>query len=131
MVDWELNDWKRYKKMGRAFNRWGGSDCYRMLRSVKEGWGSSWAIRLGFSQFLQDKLSLFPVTSKVKNEGYSAEGTNCNKWNRFKSEFDSNNKKNFRFPEKIELNKTLYRSAMSYNTLYSRIYSRMMYILNR
>lgn len=37
-----------------------------MLRSVKEGWGNSWAIRFCFSQFLQNKFSLFPIISKVK-----------------------------------------------------------------
>ncbi|MCF2583504.1 glycosyltransferase, partial [Bacteroides caecigallinarum] len=65
-IDWELKDWNRYSTMGKAFNKWGGSDCFGMLRSVKEGWGNSWAIRFCFSQFLQDKLSLFPIISKVK-----------------------------------------------------------------
>lgn len=65
-VDWELRDWKRYSKMARAFNKWGGSDCFKLLRSVKDGQGNSWAIRFCFSQFLQDKLSLFPTVSKVK-----------------------------------------------------------------
>lgn len=128
-VDWELRDWDNYSKLRKAFNEWGGSDCFRMLRSVKEGWGNSWAIRFCFSQFLQDKLSLFPIISKVKNDGFDGKGTNCKKWSRFKSEFDTNGNKNINFPYKIKLNMSLYKSAMAYNTIFIRLYSRLMYFI--
>ena len=100
-----------------------------MLRSVKEGWGNSWAIRFCFSQFLQDKLSLFPIISKVKNDGFDGKGTNCKKWSRFKTEFDTNGNKNINFPYKIKLNMSLYKSAMAYNTIFIRLYSRLMYFI--
>lgn len=130
-VDWELKDWSRYKKMGRAFNRWGGSDCFRMLRSVKECGATSWAIRFGFFQFLQDKLSLFPIESKVRNDGFDGAGTNCKKWSRFKYVFDDTGSKAFSMPSDISLNKKLYRSAMSYHTIMIRIWSRIMYVVHR
>lgn len=130
-VDWELKDWSRYKKMGRAFNRWGGSDCFRMLRSVKECGATSWAIRFGFFQFLQDKLSLFPIVSKVRNDGFDGAGTNCKKWSRFKYVFDDTGSKAFSMPSDISLNKKLYRSAMSYHTIMIRIWSRIMYVVHR
>lgn len=128
-VDWELKDWAKYSQMGKAFNKWGGSDCFRMLRSVKEGWGNSWAIRFGFSQFIQNKLSLFPTKSKVKNDGFDGTGTNCKKWSRFKYDFDYIGSKDVLFPSEINLNHELYKSAMSYNTILIRLYSRLMYIL--
>lgn len=128
-VDWDLKDWEKYSKMGKAFNKWGGSDCFRMLRSVKEGWGNSWAIRFGFSQFLQNKLSLFPIKSKVKNDGFDGTGTNCKKWSRFKYEFDYIGSKDILFPSEINLNHELFKAAMSYNTILIRLYSRFMYIL--
>lgn len=130
-VDWELKDWSRYKKMGRAFNRWGGSDCFRMLRSVKECGATSWAIRFGFFQFLQDKLSLFPIVSKVRNDGFDGAGTNCKKWSRFKYVFDETDRKIFLMPSDISLNKKLYRSAMFYHTIMIRIWSRIMYVVHR
>lgn len=129
-VDWELRDWNRYSRMARAFNKWGGSDCFRMLRSVKEGWGNSWAIRFGFAEFLQDKLSLFPIVSKVRNDGFDGTGTNCKKWSRFKYIFDKSNNKTFNLPPDIYLNKILYKSAMSYHTIWIRIYSRIMYLIH-
>lgn len=129
-VDWELKDWDKYAKMGHAFNQWGGSDCFQMLRSVKEGWGDSWAIRFGFSQFLQDKLSLFPIISKVKNDGFDGEGTNCKKWSRFKYIFDENGNKVSKLPSEISLNNKLHRSAMSYHTIIIRLWSRLMYLIH-
>lgn len=128
-VDWELKDWDKYSKMGKKFNKWGGSDCFKMLCSVKDGYCNSWAIRFCFSQFLQDKLSLFPIISKVKNNGFDGAGTNCKKWSRFKYELDETNNKNFQYPDNISLNSKLYKSAMSYHTIPIRIYSRIMYLI--
>lgn len=130
-VDWDLKNWGKYAKMGRAFNRWGGSDCFRMLKSVRFGSGNSWAIRFCFAQFLQDKISLFPIVSKVKNDGFDGDGTNCKKWSRFKYEFDEIGCKNFYYPLKIKLNKNIYKSAMSYHKLLIRIWSRFMYMIHK
>lgn len=130
-IDWELKDWDKYKKMGKAFNKWGGSDCFRMLCSVKEGWGNSWAIRFCFAQFLQDKASLFPTISKVRNDGFDGEGTNCKKWSRFKYEFDKTENKTFAFPISQNINLNLYRSAMSYHSIAIRIWSKIMYQIYR
>lgn len=128
-VDWKLEDWDKYYKMKNDFNKWGGSDCFNMLNDWKNGRNQSWAIRFCFAQFLQNKLSLFPIESKVCNNGFNGDGTNCKKWSRFKCEFDKSNNKTFRFPCEIHLNKKLYKSAMSYNTILIRIYSRIMYLI--
>lgn len=128
-VDWELTDWEKYLSMKYAFNKWGGSDCFGMLQGWKEGRNKSWAIRFCFAQFLQDKLSLFPVVSKINNNGFDGEGTNCKKYSRFKFEFDTSGNKEFRNPNQIELNRIMYRSAMSYHSIILRIWSRLMYVI--
>ena len=128
-VDWELKDWDKYSKMKKEFNRWGGSDCFQMLRYVKESNKNLWAIRFCFSQFLQNKLSLFPTTSKVRNDGFDGSGTNCKRWSRFKYEFDNTQKTGFKLPDSVTLNKSLFHSAMSYNSIGIRIWSRIMYLI--
>ncbi len=130
-VDWELKDWNKYSKMKRAFNKWGGSDCWKMLNDWKHGKNKSWAIRFCFAQFLQDKVSLFPTISKVKNDGFNGEGTNCKKWSRFKYEFDETENKTFAFPIAPDINLDLYRSAMSYHSIAIRIWSKIMYQIYR
>ena len=130
-VDWELKEWDRYSKMAKAFNKWGGSDCFKMLDDWKHRRNRSWAIRFCFAQFLQNKVSLFPIVSKVQNEGFDGLGTNCKKWSRFKYEFDHRGEKSFNFPTKIEINKHLYKNAMSYHSIGIRIWSKIMYLIYR
>lgn len=130
-VDWELKEWDHYSKMAKAFNKWGGSDCFKMLDDWKHRRNRSWAIRFCFAQFLQNKVSLFPIVSKVQNEGFDGLGTNCKKWSRFRYEFDHRGEKSFNFPTKIEINKHLYKNAMSYHSIGIRIWSKIMYLIYR
>ena len=126
-VDWELQDWSEVERRGELFNHWGGSDCYGMLRAWKEGRNQSWAIRFCYSQFVQNKHSLFPILSKIDNKGFDGDGTNCKKWSRFKFVFDNTNKRSFIFPNEITTVKSIVNSALSYHSIWIRIYSRIMY----
>ena len=128
-VDWELEDWNIVQQQRRKFNRWGGSDCFKMLNDWKNGKNKSWAIRFCYSQFIQNKVSLFPIYSKVQNNGFDGSGTNCKKWSRFRCDFDDMGSKNFKFPTNTEMNKTLLKSALSYHSLILRVFSRIMYLL--
>ena len=128
-VDWELKDWSACERHAGAFNRWGGSDSFGMLRDWHQGRNQSWAIRFCYSQFVQDKVSIFPLISKVANEGFDGQGTNCKGWSRFKYEFDSSENKSFIWPEDITINKSLTRSALSYHSIWRRIYSRVVNII--
>lgn len=130
-VDWELKDWDKYSKMEKAFNKWGGSDCFKMLKDWKIGKNKSWAIRFCFAQFLQDKVSLFPIISKVMNHGFDGEGTNCKKWSRFKCDFDQIGINSFSYPLSFDINKRIFKSAMSYHRIIIRIWSKIMYQIYR
>lgn len=128
-VDWVLNDWEKCEKFEAAFNQWGGSDCFSMLRGWKYGRNKSWAIRFCFSQFRQNKISLFPIISKVDNNGFDGDGTNCKKYSRFKIIFDTTERKTFSFPDNMVVNEALKRSALSYHSVWRRIFSKIMYII--
>lgn len=127
--DWELMDWVAVERNAKAFNRWGGSDCFGMLRGWKEGRNQSWAIRFCYNQFVQGKQSLFPIVSKIDNEGFDGSGTNCKQYNRFKYELDCSEKKSFILPKDVSVVDTIRRSALSYHTMPIRIYSRLMNML--
>lgn len=126
--DWELKDWESVKRNARSFNNWGGSDCYGMLKGWKEGRNQSWAIRFCYNQFVQNTVSLFPLISKIDNEGFDGSGTNCKNWSRYKFDFDRSDDKDFRMPDKVIKNKKLYRECLKYYSISIRIYSRLMYI---
>ncbi len=129
-VDWELKEWEQHQKNSKNFNKWGGSDCWGMLNGWREGKNSSWAIRFCYAQFLQDGLSLFPIISKLGNDGFDGRGTHGKNWTRAKFDFDSSDNKRFILPREISLNKKLYKQAMSYNSLLIRAWSRLMYMIH-
>lgn len=124
-VDWELDDWSAVALNHRTFNKWGGSDCYGMLKGWKTGINRSWAIRFVYSQFVQNKVALFPTECKIDNYGFDGTGTDCGKYCRAKWHFiDSSNKK-FLFPDRYEINSSILKQVMSSRTIIKRIKSRV------
>lgn len=72
-IDWEAKDFKKLKqdkKKQKQFNI-GGNDMYKMLELQMLGKIDSWAIRWCFSQFLQDRYTVFPKKSKIVNDGFT------------------------------------------------------------
>ena len=131
---WQSVDWNptpaSLQQNALAFNRWGGSDCSKMLRDWMEGRNRSWAIRFCYSQFLQGKTALFPVRSLVDpSAGFEGDGTNCRRYNRFKFDFDPDGGAAFRFPETVEEIPSVRRSALKYHSLVRRLWSRLMYVI--
>lgn len=78
-VDWNVSDYATFKT-SRArqneFNR-GGVDLSRMLAAQMKGTINSWAIRFCYSQYVQNKLTVFPLRSYVENIGCDGSGTHC------------------------------------------------------
>ena len=126
-VDFELNDWESVKANKRKFNRWGGSDCFKLLDGWHTGKNKSWAIRFNYSQYLQGKTSVFPVVSKVSNEGFEEDGTNCKKvrYNRFAMVGDKSGKKDFNFNPDTTEDSRFVRQRMKPVRLWIRIYSKI------
>lgn len=126
-VDFELNDWESVKANKRKFNRWGGSDCFKLLDGWHTGKNKSWAIRFNYSQFLQGATSVFPVISKVSNEGFDEDGTNCKnvRYNRFTMAGDKSGKKGFLFNPDTKEDKRFVRQRMKPVRLWIRIYAKI------
>ena len=128
---WKSVDWNptpaSLQKNALAFNRWGGSDCAKMLRRWMEGKNSSWAIRFCYSQYLQGKVSLFPTESLVDpSAGFDGEGTHCRSFNRFRYRMAPAEKRSFRLPDRVEVVPTVRRSALHYHGLPLRAWTRLM-----
>lgn len=128
---WQSVDWNptpaSLQKNAPAFNRWGGSDCAKMLRDWMEGRNSSWAIRFCYSQFLQGKVSLFPTESLVDpSGGFAGDGTHCKSYNRFRFQMASPERRSFRMPGEVEVIPSFRRDALHYHSLPLRAWTRFM-----
>lgn len=133
---WASIDWQptreSLRKNACRFNRWGGSDCSKMLRDWMDGKNKSWAIRFCYSQFLQDKVSVFPLKSLVDpSGGFSGEGTNCKKYSRFRTDLQNDSQDSFRWPKSLEVLPSFRKSALHYHSLLLRLWSRLMYVWYR
>lgn len=123
-VDWNPTpaDWQKHR---HGFAAWGGSDCPDLLRGWMEGKKSSWAIRFCFSEFLQGKVSLFPVRSLVDpSAGFDGSGTHCPRYSRFRFELDGRPGP-FRLPETVDVDPLIRRSALRYHSVPLRAWTRL------
>jgi hypothetical protein len=72
LVDWKVKSFQKIrsnKELIKKFNL-GGNDMYKMLELQMLGKIDSWAIRWCYSQFEHHMYTVYPVKSKIKNEGF-------------------------------------------------------------
>jgi len=118
VIDWKIKDFSQFNnnsKSQKLFNK-GGQDLTRMLRKQKSGKLDSWAIRWCYNQFLQQKLTLCPMSSKVVNIGFNKNGTHTVKQKEYKDVLDVKDKTNFNFPVNIEIQPDILKQSLWYNT---------------
>lgn len=132
-VDWDVKDFdllQADKKAQRAFCK-RGSDLYGMLRGYKEGKNNSWYIRFNYSMYKQHKYAVCPVRSLVRNDGFTAESTHCNAYNRYEVDFEEKHNGAFYVPENLQPIERLMREAVKYWSIRYRIYGKIRSFLMR
>lgn len=80
-IDWEVGTYYKVKDSIRNridFGRW-GRDMPFILDENIYGMNHSWAIRWCYSAYEQQKYTIYPVVSRVKNIGTDGSGTNYKK----------------------------------------------------
>ncbi|MDT0642311.1 glycosyltransferase [Zunongwangia sp. F363] len=130
-IDWEIRDFEKFKidkKLQREFNKY-GSDLSNMLLASMEGRVDSWFIRFTYNQFKKGKYTVFPVQSKVVNNGFMQNATHTNTYNRIKVLFDESEEVAFNFPKDISIDSTIGRSVYRYKSLGYRITGKFLTIL--
>lgn len=74
-----------------------GEDSGKMLISSLKNKNNSWYIRWVFDNFLNQRVSFFPVTSKVQNIGFTLDATHCDGISVYESITDKELSTNFDF----------------------------------
>ncbi|WP_044198470.1 glycosyltransferase [Dyadobacter tibetensis] len=107
-VDWSVNDYPSFKNNLKARKEFakGGSDLNAMLDKQMEGSLDSWAIRWFYHQFKTKTLTLYPVYSKIFNEGFDSDATHTTgSERRYIPNIDKLCRFDFQFPKTIALSK--------------------------
>ncbi len=105
-IDWEISDYHTFiknREERKAFSK-GGSDLNKMLDKQMSGKLDSWAIRWIYNQYKMKGLTIYPVYSKVKNEGFGKDATHTiGSSRRYKPFFDEEAKTTFTYPENLAI----------------------------
>ncbi len=91
-VDWSVSDYNDFlsdktlrKKLSQS-----GSDLVDMLKMQMNGKMDSWAVRWYYQQSKNNQLTVYPVTSKIINNGFDDDATHTTNYNRYKTVIDQN-----------------------------------------
>lgn len=74
MVDWDVKDFKQFatsKGLRTNFDQ-GGNDLFRTLEMERRGRIESWAVRWAYAAAKNNRLTVNPMQSKVKNIGMNS-----------------------------------------------------------
>lgn len=130
-IDWDIKDWNKFKEDKKAvsnFNAY-GTDLFSMLKNSMEGKVNSWFIRFTYNQFKQNKLTVYPLHSKVINKGFIEESTHCNTYNRNTVYFDTSNLQSFKLSNKTEILPTFRKQLFHYKSYSYRIVGKILTIM--
>jgi hypothetical protein len=131
-IDWEVKDYENFKKNHKAKREFsaGGSDLNKMLAHQMKGKLDSWAIKWFYHQFKTGGLTLYPILSKVYNNGFDMLSTHTKgSGARFKPLLDTSGKEDFDFPQVDERNYFLQKRFKQKMNIYSRLKSKIVDIL--
>ena len=130
-IDWEVSDFKELsssKKLQKKFNK-RGSDLYEMLKGYMEHRNNSWYIRFNYSMYKQNRYSIMPIKSLVRNDGFGGDATNCNSYNRYKIDFETEHQGEFYVPQYFEPCERIIANSVRYWQWPYRIYGKIITML--
>lgn len=127
-VDWEVRSYEAFsknKKERKEFAK-GGSDLNAMLDKQMRGKLDSWAIRWFYHQFKNGGLTLYPLGSKIYNNGFDEFATHTSgSEKRYLPYLDKEHSTVFNFPEHIKITKEYQRRFQSKMGIMARIKSKI------
>jgi hypothetical protein len=133
-IDWEVRDFAAFQTDARAQRQFNamGSDLVLMLKRQMRGDINSWAIRWVYHQFKHQLFTVFPVRSKVANEGFGDGATNTLRLNeaRFNTTLDNSGQTVFNFSKQPGLSPDIIRQFLRPYTLQTRLYYKLRTLLH-
>lgn len=133
-VDWDVSDYDSFKRDRRAKKQFarGGSDLNKMLHEQMTGKIDSWAIRWFYSQYKLNGLTIYPIYSKVFNNGFDDVATHTNgSEKRYLPNMDRNESLSFKLPNVIEVNAFFQEKFSSKMGIKARIVSKFQTLIKK
>jgi len=98
----------------RDFNFICGANMTQMLEKSLANSNDSWYASWAFHHFIENKHSIYPYLSKIKNIGYGKNATHCATINVLKSNFDHTESRHFNFSKELSDSSQLSKNFLKY-----------------
>lgn len=133
-VDWDVSDYNSFstdKQKQKNFNQM-GSDLSPMLKKQMQNQINSWAIRWCYHQYKNQMLNIFPVQSKVLNEGFNLDATHSSLNNtRYKTYMGKEDQTDFVFTEDKRINEKIIDQFLKHFSIKTRVYYKIIDLINK
>jgi hypothetical protein len=131
-VDWDcsFDSEKELLHSTKGFNKY-GYDLPRMLLRQYNNDINSWAIRWCFHQYKYNLLSVVPIKSKVKNNGFGENATHCVEQRRINVDYDNGKKKDFHFDPVREVSEPNFRHYIKNYSRLNKFVGKILGILDK
>ena len=130
-IDWKISDYKEFNsnyQMKKKFKR-GGSDMVKMLNDQMNGKIDSWAIRFCYHQFKYEMACVFPVKSKVINNGFNLNATHTKTYYNPNKNYSNSEAHKFKFRKFKNFNENHLKSFRKNYSLTSRLFNKLQSLL--
>jgi hypothetical protein len=121
-MDLELKEYDNFiknKEMVKKFKSIETMSIY-ILKADREGKIKAMDVRISFNMFINKQYSIYPIKTLSKNTGFDGTGEHCEKQNSFSNE--EVYEKEIHFPEKIEIDKRVFKARRKYYVSFKRDY---------
>jgi len=127
-VDWDVKSYANFsnnKQERKEFAK-GGSDLNAMLDKQMSGQLDSWAIRWFYHQYKINGLTLYPLASKIYNDGFDEDATHTNgSEKRYIPYLDKVHSTTFNFPEQAVIDYKYQKQFQNKMGILARIRSKI------
>jgi hypothetical protein len=133
-VDWNVKNYSSFIKDPKARKEFslGGSDLNKMLDTQMSGKLDSWAIRWFYHQFRIKGLTIYPILSKIYNNGFDEDATHTTGSDkRYQPALDNVNKTSFKLPDAISLHPFYQKKFQDKMGIKARIISKLQTIFQK
>lgn len=130
-VDWNVMDWDEFSKkrdLQKDFNSI-GSEMSGLLFDQMRGVKDSWWVRFCYTEFKLRKQTVYPIRSKVINDGFTTKATHCNVYNRYRVDFDQSGTVDFVLPKEVYTDQKLVDRFFYYYSVKARVIGKLKTIL--
>lgn len=127
-VDWNVSDYQSFLNNSKAQAEFakGGSDLNAMLRKQMTHKLDSWAIRWFYQQYKNKALSVYPIVSKVTNNGFDNDATHTfGSTRRYETFIDRSENIVFHSPPTVKITDFFQRSFQKKMGIKARIISKL------